>query len=86
MLSCSGAGVLTRSSLINAHWCTDISPEIDHTFPTELRRRAEDILVEKKHDYFFQVFGGVAHGFAVRGDPNIPIQRKSEARYASFRS
>ncbi|KAL5493012.1 hypothetical protein ACEPAI_4460 [Sanghuangporus weigelae] len=49
--------------------------EIDHTFPVEFRRRAEDILVEKKHDYFFQVFGGVEHGFAVRGDPNVPIQR-----------
>ncbi|KAL5476438.1 hypothetical protein ACEPAI_3314 [Sanghuangporus weigelae] len=49
--------------------------EIDHTFPVELRRRAEDILVEKKHVYFFQVFGGVEHGFAVRGDPNVAIQR-----------
>ncbi|EJC99886.1 uncharacterized protein FOMMEDRAFT_160341 [Fomitiporia mediterranea MF3/22] len=44
--------------------------QVDHTFPTDLRRRAEDILVGGKHDYHFQVFGGVSHGFAVRGDLN----------------
>ena len=47
--------------------------EIDHTFPLESRRRAEDILVEGKKTYFIQVFSSVAHGFAMRGDPNIPI-------------
>ncbi|PBK70277.1 alpha/beta-hydrolase [Armillaria solidipes] len=45
--------------------------ETDHSFPLESRRRAEDILVENKASYCFQVFSGVSHGFAVRGDPNV---------------
>ncbi|KAG7439924.1 alpha/beta-hydrolase [Guyanagaster necrorhizus] len=45
--------------------------EIDHTFPLESRRRAEDILIERKTGYCFQVFSGVKHGFALRGDPNV---------------
>ncbi|OBZ68577.1 Protein AIM2 [Grifola frondosa] len=49
--------------------------EIDHTFSLEARRRAEDILVEAKAPYFIQVFGQVSHGFALRGDPNIPAQK-----------
>ncbi|KAI0801391.1 alpha/beta-hydrolase [Fomes fomentarius] len=49
--------------------------EIDHTFPLEARRRAEDILVEKKNTYFIQVFGSVQHGFALRSDPKIPEQK-----------
>ncbi|KAK0430812.1 Alpha/Beta hydrolase protein [Armillaria borealis] len=45
--------------------------EIDRTFPLESRRRAEDILIEIKASYCFQVFSGVKHGFALRGDPNV---------------
>ena len=50
--------------------------EIDHTFPLESRRRAEDILVAKQATYFIQVFGSVKHGFALRADPSIPVQSK----------
>ncbi|TFY77139.1 hypothetical protein EWM64_g6871 [Hericium alpestre] len=49
--------------------------EIDHTFPLNSRRRAEDILIARGADYHFQVFGKVAHGFAVRGDPAVPEQK-----------
>ncbi|KAJ6510712.1 Alpha/Beta hydrolase protein [Mycena sanguinolenta] len=49
--------------------------ESDFTFPTDLRRRAEDILVENKAQYQIQVFSGVQHGFAVRGDPQNPDAR-----------
>ncbi|KAJ7689049.1 alpha/beta-hydrolase [Mycena rosella] len=49
--------------------------ETDFTFPLEFRRRAEDILVETKAKYQFHVFSGVQHGFAVRGDPDIPDER-----------
>ncbi|PBK70258.1 hypothetical protein ARMSODRAFT_1036433 [Armillaria solidipes] len=45
--------------------------KIDRTFPLESRRRAEDILIEIKASYCFQVFSGVKHGFALRGDPNF---------------
>jgi dienelactone hydrolase len=44
--------------------------EMDGTFPLPARRRAEDILIAAKATYHIQVFSGVAHGFAVRGDPN----------------
>lgn len=53
--------------------------ESDFTFPTEFRRRAEDILVEKKAQYQIQVFSGVKHGFAVRGD-----LENSDGRSCSF--
>ncbi|KAJ7666992.1 Alpha/Beta hydrolase protein [Mycena polygramma] len=49
--------------------------ESDFTFPVEFRRRAEDILVEVKAQYQIQVFSGVKHGFAVRGDPESPDGR-----------
>ncbi|KAF9457880.1 dienelactone hydrolase family-domain-containing protein [Collybia nuda] len=49
--------------------------EVDHTFPLENRRRAEDLLISVKANYHIQVFSGVAHGFAVRGDPAIEQER-----------
>ncbi|KAH7906915.1 dienelactone hydrolase [Hygrophoropsis aurantiaca] len=54
-------------------------PEEDHTFPLCSRRRAEDIMLaktaESRPQFYIQVFSGVRHGFAVRGDPHIPHQR-----------
>lgn len=49
--------------------------ETDHTFPLESRRRAEDLLVSIKANYHIQVFSGVSHGFAVRGDPEVENER-----------
>ncbi|KAH6906039.1 Alpha/Beta hydrolase protein [Coprinopsis sp. MPI-PUGE-AT-0042] len=43
--------------------------ETDSTFPAASRRRAVDILVEKKATYHHQLFSGVSHGFATRADP-----------------
>lgn len=45
--------------------------ETDSKFPTESRRRAEDILAEIKATYHIQVFSGVVHGFATPGDPTV---------------
>ncbi|KAF5312968.1 hypothetical protein D9619_003749 [Psilocybe cf. subviscida] len=42
--------------------------EIDHTFPSDKRHRAEDILAEIKATYHVQLFSGVAHGWALRAD------------------
>jgi hypothetical protein len=52
------------------------SKESDFTFPLEFRRRAEDLLVEVKATYHIQVFSGVEHGFATRGDPNVEHSRQ----------
>ncbi|KAF8060663.1 Alpha/Beta hydrolase protein [Lyophyllum atratum] len=49
--------------------------EVDHTFPLESRRRAEDLLVAAKANYHIQVFSGVSHGFAVRGNPEVENER-----------
>jgi len=49
--------------------------EVDHTFGLESRRIAEDILVANKAVYHFQVFSGVAHGFAIRGNPEVENER-----------
>ncbi|KAH7925374.1 alpha/beta-hydrolase [Leucogyrophana mollusca] len=49
--------------------------ETDQAFPPESRRRAEDILVEMKAPYYFQIFSGVSHGFATRGDPSVDSER-----------
>jgi dienelactone hydrolase len=49
--------------------------EIDGAFPTAARRQTEDILVKNKAHYYFQVFSGVSHGFATRGDPADDTQR-----------
>lgn len=49
--------------------------ENDHAFDTASRRKALDILQREKKKYHVQLFHGVAHGFAVRGDPADPYQR-----------
>lgn len=36
-----------------------------------------DILSENKSTYHVQIFSGVSHGFAVRGDPEVENSRKS---------
>lgn len=50
--------------------------EEDRSFPAESRRRAEDILAQRKQPYHIVVFQGVKHGFATRGDPEDPTVRE----------
>lgn len=73
-MSC--AGEYSEAILCSLHLTLKDTTEIDHTFPLPFRRRAEDILLEVKANYHFQVFAGVAHGFAVRGDPEVDQTRK----------
>lgn len=53
------------------------SAEVDPTFPAENRRKAVDILIERKATYHVQLFSTVRHGFALRGNPDVPIERES---------
>lgn len=48
--------------------------EDDHAFNTESRRQALDILQKDNKRYHMQLFYGVSHGFAVKGDPDDPYQ------------
>lgn len=45
-------------------------------FSADSRRKTIDMLIEDKKDYYLQLFGKVEHGFALRGDPNDPYERK----------
>ncbi|KAK3365413.1 dienelactone hydrolase [Podospora didyma] len=49
--------------------------ENDHAFNTESRRKAIDILQRENKVYHEQLFYGIAHGFASKGDPDDPYQR-----------
>ncbi|KAH9885921.1 hypothetical protein F4778DRAFT_774182 [Xylariomycetidae sp. FL2044] len=48
--------------------------EIDHTFPAESRNKAIDILQEDHKRYNLQLFSGVEHGFALRGNMDEPYE------------
>ncbi|KAI1506421.1 Alpha/Beta hydrolase protein [Biscogniauxia marginata] len=48
--------------------------EVDHTFPTDSRNKAVDILQAGKKQYHLQLFSGVEHGFALRGNIDIPYE------------
>lgn len=60
--------------------------ENDKAFPTESRRKAIDILQKEQKVYNLQLFSGVSHGFAVKGDPSDPYQRKSSLCPSSCQS
>lgn len=49
--------------------------EIDHTFDAQSRRRAVDMLIADKKPYHVQLFSGVEHGFALRGNQDDPYER-----------
>ncbi|KZT54599.1 alpha/beta-hydrolase [Calocera cornea HHB12733] len=55
--------------------------ETDNTFPADLRHKAEAIVQANKLNYHFQLFSGVVHGFAIRGDPKDENQRMSFSTY-----
>jgi hypothetical protein len=52
--------------------------EIDDIFPRELRHETEQRLALGKKVYQINLFSGVAHGFAVRGDLSIAANRWSK--------
>lgn len=47
--------------------------ETDNIFPAELRRQTEDKLKEIGARYQLDLFSGVSHGFACRGDLSDPV-------------
>jgi dienelactone hydrolase len=49
--------------------------ENDDIFTVEKRHESERILAKTGQRYQINLFSGVEHGFAVRGDPSIAVQR-----------
>lgn len=47
--------------------------ETDSIFPPELRHKTEATLANIKARYQLDLFSGVSHGYAVRGDPKDPL-------------
>lgn len=49
--------------------------QIDHTFDTESRNKAVDIMNAGNKIYHLQLFSGVEHGFALRGKMDNAYER-----------
>ena len=49
--------------------------ETDQIFTREKRHQSEEILIKTKQPYQINLFGGVAHGFSVRCDLSVKVQK-----------
>lgn len=56
--------------------------ETDEIFPNDKRHHTEDLLKALKLPYQINLYAGVEHGFAVRGDPSD--KKKQYAKEAAF--
>ncbi|KAL3231751.1 hypothetical protein RNJ44_00286 [Nakaseomyces bracarensis] len=54
--------------------------EEDPIFPAELRHQSEDKLKEIKARYQLDLFSGVSHGFAARGDISDPVVKYAKEK------
>lgn len=54
--------------------------ETDSIFPTEKRHKSEEILIATKQPYQINLFSGVGHGFSVRCDLGVKVQRFAKER------
>ncbi|KAG9511763.1 dienelactone hydrolase, partial [Aureobasidium melanogenum] len=75
-------GAFAHPAFLKEHHFTNLKKplflscsEIDHTFDVPSRRKALDIMQKGKKIYHYQLFAGVEHGFALRGNPDDPYQR-----------
>lgn len=46
--------------------------EVDGIFTVEHRHASEKILADLKQPYQLNLYGGVSHGFSIRGDVTVP--------------
>jgi dienelactone hydrolase len=49
--------------------------ETDNIFSTEKRHESEEVLAKGSQPYQINLFSGVEHGFAIRGDPSVQAQK-----------
>lgn len=57
-----------------------VAPEHDMVFTPELKAYANAVIPTKGVAYDYQYFPGVQHGFASRGDPKNPTERRAMIR------
>lgn len=57
---------------------SSIYAEIDPIYPSQLRHDSEEALIKTGQHWQINLYSGVAHGFAVRGDPNDPQTKWSK--------
>lgn len=60
--------------------------QTDTIFPTDMRYKSEEILIKTGLPFQINLFSGVVHGFAVRGDPNVKVEKfaKEQAFYQAI--
>ncbi|KIJ24036.1 hypothetical protein M422DRAFT_275274 [Sphaerobolus stellatus SS14] len=56
--------------------------EEDHTFSPESRHQSEELLKANQATYFYQLFSGVKHGFALRGNMEVEHERWAKEQSA----
>ncbi|KIJ54241.1 hypothetical protein M422DRAFT_154039 [Sphaerobolus stellatus SS14] len=56
--------------------------EEDSTFGSESRHKSEEILINIKAKYYYQLFAGVKHGFALRGNMEVEHERWAKEQSA----
>ena len=76
------AGAFAHPAFLKEHHFSNLKKplflscaEADFTFNTRSRNRAVDIMIEGKKDFQVQLFPGIEHGFALRGNPDNAYER-----------
>ncbi|UKZ72466.1 hypothetical protein TrVFT333_000095 [Trichoderma virens FT-333] len=49
--------------------------ETDSIFTTTMRHKSEDILIKSGQPFQINLYSGVEHGFGIRGDPSVKLQK-----------
>ena len=57
-----------------------LAPETDQMLTPELKEYCNTTIPTLGVDYDYQYFPGLSHGFAARGDPNVPAQKNGLER------
>lgn len=57
-----------------------LAPENDPQYTPELKEHSNKVIPTLGVEYDYQYFPGVNHGFAAKGDPSDPVQKKALER------
>jgi dienelactone hydrolase len=73
--------MITKEELANIGVPTQIlAPETDPEYTPELKEYTHQVFPTLNIEYDYQFFPGLFHGFAARGDPSNPAQRRGVER------